>query len=241
MKSGFNILLIIFLVCILGDVWAQQPAPAEISAPADTTSRQRETDTLKQKFYPRAIRFGTDILALVKSAVVSGYGAYELNADVDFGKYYLAVDRGRVQRDYTISNGGDYHMNGTYWRVGWDANLLKQDPDRNMIFLGIRYGWASFQETMSIAVKDQVFGDHTKDLVNPNVRAAWAELTGGLRIRMWNQIWMGYTARFKFAPSVKGSDAFETYEIPGYGLRAESLYWGFNYQVFYKIPFKRQK
>lgn len=213
----------------------------DTSAPVDTTSRPRPVDTLKQKFYPRAVRFGTDVLGPLKTILVSTYAGYEINADVDFGTYYLAVDRGRVARNYAISNGGDYQNNGTYWRIGWDANLLRKDPDRNMLFLGFRYGWASFDESTTITTQDPVFGEQVKVLSNPNVRAAWGELTGGIRIKMWSQIWMGYTARFKFAPAVKGSDAFETYEIPGYGLRAESLYWGFNYQVFWRIPFKKQK
>ena len=30
------------------------------------------------------------------------------------------------------------------------------------------------------------------------VNAHWIELTGGLRVKIWKAMWMGYTARFKF-------------------------------------------
>jgi hypothetical protein len=50
---------------------------------------------------------------------------------------------------------------------------------------------------------------------------------------------MGYTARMKFAPGVKGGGALVPYDIPGYGLAAKAPYWGFNYQLFWRIPFRK--
>ena len=44
----------------------------------------------------------------------------------------------------------------------------------------------------------------------------------------------------KFLPHTKDTPGFESYDIPGFGLPFKGLYWGFNYQVFWRIPFERR-
>ena len=36
----------------------------------------------------------------------------------------------------------------------------------------------------------------------------------------------------------ESSPSFETYFIPGYGKAEGDSRWGFNYQIFYRIPFR---
>jgi hypothetical protein len=92
-----------------------------------------------------------------------------------------------------------------------------------------------------LTITDPFFGSSQTTLNNSNATAGWGELTGGLRVKVWKGFWMGYTARMKFAVSVKGDNAFKTYEIPGYGLNGKGFYWGFNYQIFWSIPFTKKK
>ncbi len=224
-------------------------AAAQLVPPPTATQEEQEPDTLQEakpdslriKFYPRSIRFGTDLISLIKSQTVSTYTGWELNADIDFGKYFLAVDYGSWGRTYELRNGGDYQNSGTYWRAGMDANLLRKDPDKNLVFLGFRYGQSSFSESSNVLTSDPFFGDIQKHVSNPTVTASWGELTGGLRVKIWKEFWMGYTARMKFAPGVKGDGELKTYDIPGYGRNGIGFYWGFNYQVFWRIPFTKQK
>jgi hypothetical protein len=70
--------------------------------------------------------------------------------------------------------------------------------------------------------------------------AKWGELTVGLRVKIWKEFWMGYTARMKFFPTIGNAGEIQTYDVPGYGLAAKRTYYGFNYQVFWRIPFKRR-
>jgi hypothetical protein len=201
-------------------------------------------DTTKMKAYPRALRIGTDIISIIKSHTQNSFTGWELNGDVDFGKFYLSADYGKWSHSYDLQNGlnGNYTNDGTYWRVGADVNLLKKDPDRNMFFMGFRYGHSKFNESATvIETADPHFGDISKQLSNTGLKAGWGELVTGLRVKMWNQFWMGYTARMKFAPSVKGGGELKTYDIPGYGLYQYGIYWGFNYQIFWNIPFKKEK
>jgi hypothetical protein len=168
----------------------------------------------------------------------SPLSGWEVNADVDFGRYYLALDYGVWSRKDSLDN-GYYENDGRYIRAGVDINFLLKDPDKNMVFIGFRYGRSAFDEKLIYVTEVDDFGIIQTELSNPNATAGWGELTGGLRVKIWKSIWMGYTARFKFLPGVKGNSELETYDIPGYGKTSKSTYWGFNYQIFYRIPFRK--
>jgi hypothetical protein len=190
--------------------------------------------------WPSGIRLGTDLIALGKTIANSPLSGWEFNADVEMGRYYPTFDYGRWTRDEMIVN-GQYTNDGRYFRLGVDINFLTTDPDKNMFFLGARYGRSRFDEYVIYTDSAVDIGNFQSEASNNNVRAGWVELTTGLRVKIWKQFWMGYTARFKFLPSVKNDEGFDTYEIPGYGLTYKNNYWGFNYQVFWTIPFKPKK
>mgnify|MGYP000010223594 CR=1 FL=1 len=194
------------------------------------------SDSVRGFHKPTGIRFGTDLISIGKNLAKSSLTGWEANADVDFGRYYLAVDYGSWSREHTLVN-GDYKNDGRYFRVGVDIDFLLKDPDKNMFFLGFRYAHSNFNERTTYQYNAVDFGDYQIESANLGAKACWIELTSGLRVKIWKQFWMGYTGRMKFLPSVKNS-VFETYEIPGYGRTFKSIYWGFNYQIFYRIPFK---
>jgi hypothetical protein len=196
------------------------------------------TDTLEHKYLPTGLRLGTDAISMIQSFAGTKFDGWEVNADVDFYKYYLAVDYGSWARHLTLSN-GNYENDGNYFRVGIDLNFLAKDPDRNMVFLGFRYGQSNFSEQLTHESVYATYGTLQHELTNGNMIGRWAELTTGLRVKVWKGFWMGYTARLKFLPRIQGAREFVPYEIPGYGLAAENPYWGFSYQLFWRIPFRK--
>jgi Domain of unknown function (DUF6048) len=206
---------------------------------AQAQDEKKAYDSLRKIRKPTGLRIGTDLIAIGKTIFDSPLSGWEVNADVDFGRYYLALDYGSWSRKDSLDN-GYYENDGRYLRVGVDVNFLLKDPDRNMVFLGFRYGLSSFDEQLTYLTTLDDFGDIETTLTNPNVSARWLELTGGLRVKIWKAFWMGYTARLKFSPSVQGDEVMKTYDIPGYGKTSKSTYWGFNYQIFYRIPFRKE-
>lgn len=230
-RSGCSLVLLCF-------PWAAFGQSGE--APKDTV-HYRKPDSLRVKIYPRSIRFSTDLLSIIRSQTVPTFKGWEVNADMDLGRYYLAADYGAWERNYELKTGGTYSNGGTYWRAGIDVNLLMKDPDRNMFFLGFRYGRSQFHESTTVITNDVIFGSHRQDFVNPAVSAGWGEVVTGLRVKMWKNLWLGYTARMKFAPGVNGDNAVKAYDIPGYGLNGKGVTWGFNYQVMWRIPFGTEK
>lgn len=204
--------------------------------PKDTTAIP--VDTVKNRFVPTGIRIGTDVIALVKSNVRDNFSGWEVNADIDFNRYYLNFDYGSWGRSFVSDSGATYQNDGRYWRIGVDVNFLLKDVDRNMFFIGLRYGKSTFAEQMTVISNDVIWGELTDQYNNPAVRSRWLELTSGIRVKMYKFIWMGYTARFKFGLKSQGQNEMLSHDVPGYGRTDKETSWGFNYQIFARIPFR---
>jgi hypothetical protein len=200
----------------------------------------RADSVVKHKYVPTGIRIGTDLISIVKTQYQTDFSGWEVNADADFHRNYLAADFGSGSRTFQ-SDSGTYSNDGTYWRVGVDVNFLVKDVDRNMFFLGARYARANFSEDLTV----YAFNQFTKTYENLNydhsgVNARWFELTTGLRVKIWKALWMGYTARFKFGLKYDETENIIPSDVPGYGRTNDDSYWGFNYQIFIRIPVRKQ-
>lgn len=201
---------------------------------------QNDTLSFRERYYPTGLRIGTDAIAIARNIYDDSYTGWEVNADIDFHRYFLALDYGRWSRAFP-GDDIDYSNDGSYWRVGADVNFLLKDEERNMFFLGLRYGHSNFNETFRVYDVDPAWGvlDRYNDpFVNTNVPARWFELTTGIKVRMFSWFWMGYTARFKFGLKTGETPEMVPYDIPGYGNTYKETTWGFNYQLMFRIPFR---
>jgi len=220
--------------------WAQEPSQKK--ATQEKTAPQK-TPKPKKDFSPTGIRIGTDLIDLGKTFGGKTFQGWEVNGDVDFANYYLAADIGSWAKDLQVPN-GQYTNGGNYFRVGADVNILGKDPDKNMLFFGFRYGRSMFHESLHYTdtTNSKFFGIADRRVSNSSVSGGWAEVTTGLRVKIWKGLWMGYTARLKFAPGTKGnSPSLSPYDMPGYGPVNSKPWWGFNYQVFWRFNWKKDK
>lgn len=202
-------------------------------------ARAQSSDSTKtnKSYWPTGIRLGADLIALAKIPLSDQFDGWEASVDVDLTRYYVTIEVGNWEKS-KLSPSQSYTNSGTYFRIGADANFLLKDPDKNMFFLGLRYGRSAFNEQLSYSLSDTVYGDIQKTVSNESMTAGWGELTVGLRVKIWKELWMGYTARLKVAPSVGTPGEFIPYDIPGYGLASKKSYWGFNYQIYWRIPIR---
>lgn len=224
------------------------------SQPPDTASvsRPKRVDTVS--YVPTGLRAGTDVIALVRSRDQSFKG-WEMTFDLDLARYYLTVEYGYWSTRQSLDNfnllasaanpvlrtTGTYNNEGYYFRFGTDVNFLLKDPEKNMFFLGLRYGISNFNENVKYVNQPSFpgFGPFSQNLANGSVSGSWLEVTAGMRIRVYKALWMGYTARLKFAPSTSGAANFDSYDMPGYGIISETPNWGFNYQLFWRFDWDK--
>jgi hypothetical protein len=216
---------------------------------------QKDTTRLSFKKYyvPTGIRLGVDLVPIAWGMRDKTFAGKEFQADIDFYRYHLTFDYGNWSRSYAgtltdtaaadLHNSFEYNNDGRYFRVGVDVNFLLKDPERNMFYVGARYGRASFNEYYYV---DEELPDYLwifdpgarqiRSYVNSSVPARWFELTMGVRLKVYKFIWMGYTSRFKFGLKTGNTPELLPHDVPGYGRTDKNTTWGFSYHLMFRIP-----
>jgi hypothetical protein len=199
-----------------------------------------KVDTVQVNWKPIGIRAGIDLIGLVKTQVYDDRTDLDFAADIALNKYLLALEGGRYDRLYE----GEtylYEVQGTYFRVGIDKNFMFKDREGTALFLGLRHGRARVNHQITYDFTDRDWGLFEGNRRTANgLNANWMELVAGLRVRIYRELWMGYTGRLKFGLKAEDTGGVEIYDVPGYGLTSENSYWGFNYYLQYRIPFKKR-
>lgn len=191
----------------------------------------------QSKYLPTQVKVGYDLGGLVNSLASSDKTFFEVTADIDFDRYFLTMDYGIQER---TREGDDffYKNKGSYFRIGPEVNFNHRDKKNSSLFLGFRYARAVFDDEMSYALEDDVYGDFSGFESNSRLNAQWFELVAGLKVKVLKQIFLGYTVRFKFSKSQDLSTSLAPFDIPGYGKVGDETTFGMNYYIFYRFKLR---
>lgn len=208
---------------------------------AQQSDSVRAPKVAKELFIPTGLRIGYDAMALGRTQFSSRYEGMELAFDTDIYRYFPTLEIGTGKRNFTGLNGSTYNNSGSFWRFGVDVNFMKKDPEKNMFFLGLRYGRSTYSENATLVTTDPVWGNYNKSFSNSGLHAQWLELTMGMKVKVWKIFWLGYTSRFKFKAHKNDSLDLRSSDIPGYGSTDKPSTWGFSYYLLVKLPVPKKK
>ena len=216
------------------------PVMALAQEPLDTLSAAGAPveDTLRREpIGLEGIRVGLDVSRLLGLAFNPDGRYYELNSDFSFGRYLLSADIG-TGRQNRFTEELNYRTSGTYFRLGPDVNFISGNENDNVFFLGARFGWCNFEEQLNTIYSHPDWGSFPV-FSERRTTARWFEAVAGLKARVWNDFYLGYTMRLKFGLKVNDDSRFQAYEVPGFGkVGDDGSTFSFNYHVFYRIPFR---
>jgi hypothetical protein len=193
----------------------------------------------QSKWVPSAVRVGVDLYDIVLTTVKSNRTIYEFNADVDFHKYFFSFD-------YGIFEGSesnviyDYSSKGYFWRLGLDINLTPYEKSRSVVFFGLRYAEAAFDDKVQFDFNSYYFGNGRVIRENKDLYATWYEMVMGLKVPIWKFVQLGLTGRMKFGRNMKTSNSLESLLVPGYGRGISRTEFAINYHLFFRIPFRNK-
>ena len=185
---------------------------------------------------------GLDIFGLGSKVFGGDYTSTEINAEVNLkNRYFPVIEIGYGTID-TTNDETDIHFNTSapYFRIGANYNVFYKKPHLPGYFtVGLRYGYTSFKyDIQAPDLVDPNWG-HTSipfDYKGVKTNVGWIELVLGLKANVFQNFYMGFTARYRSRLSMKKNEYSEPYYIPGYG-KGKSSNLGITYNLVYKLPF----
>lgn len=192
----------------------------------------------RQVFVRAGIDMSRFALALINDIPVTGA---EVSFDTEI-KYTLfpTLEIGMNKVSHTTDD-YSYDLSGNYFRLGLNYNMLKYKHrlDRNMFFVGGRYGFSGFNQQASNIVLENEWGPFVTSVGKQQLNAHWFEGVIGLRGEVMKNFYMGYTIRIKKMLHHGDFNSITPYFIPGYGDGGKKTTVGMSYSIFYAIPIKK--
>jgi len=245
------------LVLLVSFSVAAQQTPKkgkDIAKPADSLAVPVKTENY-------GLRVGIDLYRPSRAFYDDGFKGFEVVADYRVRKKtYAAAEAGTV--DYTYD---DYRLNytttGSYLKAGLDFNMYDNWLDmENMVYLGLRYGAASFSQNLNSykiyqnsaigtnpetnAASTNYFDEVTvkTDKKYGGLSAQWVEVVAGLKAKLFNNIYLGFSVRINALVANKKPAGFDNLYIPGFNRTYDGNFGaGFNYTLSYLIPVKKKQ
>ncbi|MBW3517953.1 DUF6048 family protein [Flavobacterium sp. NKUCC04_CG] len=202
-------------------------------------------------FYPQryGLRVGTDLYRAARNFYDKDYNGFEIDADYRLSKRWFAaaeLGKEKITKDEDQLN---FTTNGSFIKVGVDFNAHQNWMDlENMIYAGFRYGFSSFSQNLNSYTIYSPNSYFDKTLETPNKKfsgltAHWLEFVAGIRTRIFDNVFLGFSVRLNGLVYQKEPENFENLYIPGYNKKySGGIGVGMNYSISYLIPlYKSQK
>lgn len=201
------------------------------------------TDTIQYKD-KYGLRVGIDLSKPLRTFLDDKYSGLELVGDYRINeKFYAAAELGNEKITFEGDN-IKTTTNGSYIKIGADYNAYDNWQDmQNLIFVGLRYGFATFSQTLDSYRVYSSSSYYGPDLRMPDdkvsgLNASWVELMVGIKVELFNNLFLSANVQLKRRISQKTPSNFDNLAIPGFGRTYDdsSFGAGYGYSISYLIP-----
>ncbi len=214
----------------------------------DTIVNVADSLKIKQKY---GLRVSGDVGKIIRSYLDEDYKGFEIAADYRLKKdFYIAGEIGFEEKN-TVNQYLDISTSGSYIKAGIDINMYENWLDMdNMVYAGFRVGASTFSHDLNsfnVYSTNQFWAPQlTSEEVQEfsSLTAFWGEFILGMKVELFNNLYMGLNVQLKFVASETEPDNFENVYIPGYGRTYDStgIGTGYSYTLGYRIPlYKKSK
>ena len=195
------------------------------------------------------LRFGMDLSKPLKTQFENDYFGLELVGDIRLYKeIYGAIELGNEKRT-SQSEQINFTTSGSYIKLGFDYNMYKNWKGmNNAIFIGMRFCNSFHKQKVNeykIYQLDHYWPEEPIS-IGPEIserdklKAGWIEIITGIKVRMFNNFYMGFSLRLNRLLNDTTPRNFDNLFIPGFNKKTDENVWGagFNYTLTYAIPIK---
>lgn len=183
-------------------------------------------------------RIGIDVSKIVSSALQKQYSAYELQVDINYTPSVFLVSEFGYGNSIVDNEYLKYSSKNTFLRLGLDKTFFgKEFPgDYDNAFVGLRYGLSSITRSdAAYFVSDPIWGNTNGTIPNANFFVHWIELTGGFRMELFKNVFVGWNLRGKTFINPKKFELLPPSYVAGYGRGDKNTAFGFNFYILYGI------
>ena len=203
---------------------------------------RRPQEPVEPKYhYPlwNGIMLGVDLFDPVARLLGQEYGGFEISAELNLlNRFFPIWEIGLGSAKSTPEDLNFTYRSklALYNRIGMNYNFKYNDESPNFFHVGFRYGLSAFEyDITNISLVNDYWGEsNTADILNQHSFAQWMEVVAGIRVKIVDEVFMGWSVRFKFLLSEKKNFLSNPWYIPGFGPESGSV--GFSYSIFYRIP-----
>lgn len=215
-----------------------------------TTTVVSDTIPAKDSY---GLRVGVDLSKPIRMLLEDDYKGFEIAADFRLTKkFYLAAELGNEQK--TVDEEQiNFTTEGSFIKVGFDFNAYENwFGMQNAIIVGMRYGFSTHKQTLNeyrVYQSNQHVDDlsiltQTPGTEFSSLNGHWVEVVAGIKVELYDNIYMGFSLRLNRLLSSKEPDNFQNLFIPGFNkvTTDSNVGAGFNYTISYSIPiYKKAK
>lgn len=213
----------------------------------DSLQAQTALDTINYR-ERYGLRIGVDLSKPLRTLLEEDYTGLEVMGDYRvYDNYYLAAELGYEQAPFVAEN-LRVTANGSYIKIGADYNAYDNWAGmENMIYGGLRYGFATFSQTLeeyTIYTRNQFFPPDVVEgpFESSGLTASWIELLIGLRVEILHNLYLGGNVQLKRRITQSTPNNFDNLVIPGFNRTYDdsSFGVGYGYSISYLIPLYRR-
>ena len=214
-----------------------------------TQAQDKKKDSLPVKTERFGVRVGVDLYKLARSVYDKDYKGLEIVGDYRLTKkIFIAAEIGNENKT-TDDTRLNFTTKGTFIKAGFDYNTYENWLDmENVVSVGLRYGVSSFSQKLNsyeIYNTSPYFGEAPVIVSGEEFKgltASWIEVVAGVKVELFNNFYVGFSARLNRIISNKQPENFANLYIPGFNRTYDGDFGvGFNYTVSYFIPLYKTK
>lgn len=204
---------------------------------------QEQSETSKLWEF-KGVSVSADLFGYI-GRIMNDYTSSEVAVSANFGnRFFPVVEIGYGSTDTTDETTRIYYKSSApYFRAGLDYNFLykKSGELSNYKIIGlVRYGQTTAKyDVTTPPLTDPVWGSEaTLSLTDVEASCSWMEFGVGVQVKIWKNLHMGWSIRYKSLIKDGKGDRSEVWYIPGYGENKNGCFGG-TYTIIYNIPFSK--
>lgn len=150
------------------------------------------------------------------------YASFDLNAAVSLHNWFFpTVEAGVGYSDKKTDGEAMVYKTflSPYVKVGIDYNFLYKSTPDYMAGLGVRIGWSRPRYEITDGTVSAPYWDQSAsfNITNQAVNAWYGEALAMVRVKIWRELALGWSVRYRFKVHVPDASHSTPWFIPGYG------------------------